>query len=108
MTTRILRLPRVPAAARPSQNGAHPAPAITTAESRKKIRLVSIELPPLKFRGADHQAGDEARVRLSAFQPIFNRRECLLGWVAVQQIAGNFLDAFSFPSPNIDLHALQF
>src|SRR5215472_15607999 len=107
MTTRILRLPRVPAAARPSQNGADPAPAITIAESRKKIRLVSIELPPLEFRGADHQSGDEARVSLSAFEPFFNRLKRLFRRVAVQQVAGDLADALSFPSPNIGLHALQ-
>ena len=42
ITTRILRLPWVVAAARPSQNGTEPAPAITTADPRRKIRLVNI------------------------------------------------------------------
>jgi hypothetical protein len=50
MTTRILRLPWVVAAARPSQNGTEPAPAIAIADPRRKIRLVSISFTSSEIR----------------------------------------------------------
>src|SRR6516165_853434 len=87
IATRILRRPRVVAAARPSQKGTDPAPAMTIADPRRKIRLVSIPLPPLKFGRADYQARDQSGSRLPALQSLFNRLHCLFGWVAVEQQA---------------------
>jgi hypothetical protein len=47
---KTFRLPGVAAAARPSQTGTEPAPAITIADPRRKIRLVSIFLTSSEIR----------------------------------------------------------
>jgi hypothetical protein len=62
---------------------------MTIADPRRKIRLVSIPLPPLKFGRADDQTCDQPGSRLPALQALFDRRQCLFGGVAVEQLATN-------------------
>src|ERR1700689_2315081 len=60
-------------AARSSQSGAEPMPAIAIAELRRKIlRDIAIALPFLKIRGAERQPGGQRSQVLLLRQARFN------------------------------------
>src|SRR4051794_40296374 len=105
MATRILRLPCAAAAARPSQKGTAPAPAMAMAEPRRKILLVSIGLSPLKFGRADDHAGDEAGDRLFAAEALVDGGEGLRGGVAMEQVLRDGGGVLAGEARGVDGHA---